>query len=396
MYDVRVDNARIFDPEDGSFREGAVLIDRGLVAGVGPEVQNPARQIIDARGQTVVPGLIDEHVHIDYEGSLIGANADTLCVPCGITSVCDGGTCGVSSFGQFLRSNLMRYEAHGYAYLNVQTYGNKSVCLHEEDHDPADFRADLITACFQRHKEVLRGLKIRLCRGTLGNSGLGLAALEAAQAIATALKAQGFHCPLVVHYGDLPEDLRLEDILRRLKAGDIVAHILQTHGETIFEDAGGMAGIGGIKECVLEARARGVIFDDCHGRVHWSFASLEKAGRAGFKPDIISSDNIRLSEYQIPGFSLLYAMAAQSAAGMATNDILHSVTAAPARALGISERAGCIHEGMPADLTILEIRHPENLILHDNEGQSRPARELFVPLLTMISGRVAFRQIFFI
>ena len=36
---------------------------------------------------------------------------------------------------------------------------------------------------------------------------------------------------------------------------------------------------------------------------------------AGFYPDIISSDLVRVSEYTRPGFSLLYAMSVNSAAG---------------------------------------------------------------------------------
>ena len=134
--------------------------------------------------------------------------------------------------------------------------------------------------------------------------------------------------------------------------------------------------------------------DDCHGRVHWSFPSLNSAVKENFYPDIISSDAVRISEYVRPGFSLLFAMTVQSAAGMDLEKILKAVTINPAKALGIADKAGIIKEGYPADIAILDIRDTD-MQLTDNYGNTVDGNKLFVPLLTMKSGRVAFRQIFF-
>ncbi len=385
MHDLKIVNAKVFNSDSCSFEEHPVCITDGVIAGFDDE---KSRQVIDARGCVLSPGLIDEHLHIDYQGSLIGANADTLCVPSGITSVCDGGTCGVSSFTSFYNNNILRYETHTYSYLNAQTFGNKSVCLHEEDQDPKDFREDLIAKCFERYGDVLRGLKIRLCRGTLGDSGVGPETLKAGLKIRKKLQEKGNHCPLVVHYGDLPADFPIATLFDSLQKGDIVAHVMQTHGEQIFDDS------GKVRDCVRKARERGVLMDDCHGRVHWSFENLERAISNDFLPDFISSDNIRLSEYVAPGFSLLYAMAVQSAAGMSVEQILRRVTRNPALALGIEDRAGEIKLGSCADLTVLKIEDL-NDSLADNYGGQRKGNKLFIPCLTMISGRVAYRQIFF-
>lgn len=121
---------------------------------------------VDAEGNYVVPGIIDEHAHLNLYGTIIGANADTVCIPNGITTACDGGTCGASNFEQFYMSNIIRYESTVYSYLNVSTFGNKSLCKHEEDHDPADFREDLIDSLFEKYPQVLRGLKVRMCKET--------------------------------------------------------------------------------------------------------------------------------------------------------------------------------------------------------------------------------------
>ena len=103
---------------------------------------------------------------------------------------------------------------------------------------------------------------------------------------------------------------------------------------------------------------------------------------------------MRISEYVRPGFSLLYAMTIQSACGMSTEDILRCVTINPARALGIEDRAGKIEAGKPADITILDIADMKGDV-KDNWGNTTKGNKIFIPLLTMISGRVAYRQIFF-
>ena len=386
MFDFWYKNGKVFNSEDGIFEEKDLLVKDGIIAeaAVGEKIE--AKTVIDAKGKYVVPGLIDEHLHLDLNGSMIGVNGDAVCVPNGITTACDGGTCGASNFPQFYNSNIIRYEAHTYSYINVSTFGNKSLCIHEEDHDPKDFREDLIEQRFKKYPETLRGLKVRMCKGTLGDHGM--APLYRAIEISENLKKKGYHCPIVVHYDNLPSNVTVEELFDALRPGDIIAHIYQTKEETIFLPD------GSIHPAVLRARERGVIMDDCHGRVHWSIEHLKQAVKDDFLPDIISSDSVRISEYVRPGFSLIYAMSMLSAVGMPTEKILQCVTINPARALGITDKAGSLKAGAPADVTVLDISDSD-MILPDFWGDEIKANKLFIPLLTMIDGRVAYRQIFF-
>ena len=384
MYDLLIKNGTVFDSQNARFEKRDVCADKGILIPPAPEEE--ARTVIDASGKYVVPGLIDEHIHLDLHGSMIGANADTVCVPSGITTACDGGTCGASNFPQFYNSNIIRYEPHVYSYLNVSTFGNKSLCIHEEDHDPADFRPDLIEKMFRRYPETLRGLKVRMCKGTLGEHGM--APLYRALEISSDLQGKGIRCPVVIHYDNLPDNVTVEELFNALRPGDIAAHVFQTKGETIFLPD------GTIHPAVRAARERGVWMDDCHGRVHWSIPHLRQALEQDFLPDIVSSDCVRISEYVRPGFSLLYAMSMLSAVGMKTEDILTRVTIRPAEALGIREKAGALREGMPADIAVLDIADADRP-LADNYGNTIPGSKLFIPLLTVIDGRVAYRQIFF-
>ena len=383
--DMIIRNGQVFDSVNAKFEKKDIGIHQGVFVALDEDTQS--NNEVDAECNYVVPGIIDEHAHLNLYGTIIGANADTVCIPNGVTTACDGGTCGASNFEQFYMSNIVRYESTVYSYLNVSTFGNKSLCKHEEDHDPADFREDLIDRLFEKYPQVLRGLKVRMCKGTLGDHGMS--PLYAGIEMSERLKAKGYHCPVAIHYDDLPENVTVKELFETMRKDDVIAHVFQTKAETIFDEN------GKIKDCVWDAKKRGVYMDDCHGRVHWSYPNLQNAFSQGFYPDIISSDLVRVSEYTRPGFSLLYARSVNSAAGMPTEKILQSVTYTPAKALGIEEKAGVIREGAPADVAILDIRDVKDKTFTDNYGNSISGNKLFVPLMTVKGGRTAYRQIFF-
>ena len=383
--DMIIRNGQVFDSVNAKFEKKDIGIHQGVFVALDEDTQS--NNEVDAEGNYVVPGIIDEHAHLNLYGTIIGANADTVCIPNGITTACDGGTCGASNFEQFYMSNIIRYESTVYSYLNVSTFGNKSLCKHEEDHDPADFREDLIDSLFEKYPQVLRGLKVRMCKETLGDHGIS--PLHAGIEMSEHLKAKGYHCPVAIHYDDLPENVTVKELFGTMRKDDVIAHVFQTKAETIFDEN------GKIKDCVWDAKKRGVYMDDCHGRVHWSYPNLQNAFSQSFYPDIISSDLVRVSEYTRPRFSLLYAMSVNSAAGMPTEKILQSVTYTPAKSLGIEEKAGVIREGAPADVAILDIRDVKDKTFTDNYGNSISGNKLFVPLMTVKGGRTAYRQIFF-
>lgn len=383
--DMIIRNGQVFDSVNAKFEKKDIGIHQGVFVALDEDTQS--NNEVDAEGNYVVPGIIDEHAHLNLYGTIIGANADTVCIPNGITTACDGGTCGASNFEQFYMSNIIRYESTVYSYLKVSTFGNKSLCKHEEDHDPADFREDLIDSLFEKYPQVLRGLKVRMCKETLGDHGIS--PLHAGIEMSEHLKAKGYHCPVAIHYDDLPENVTVKELFGTMRKDDVIAHVFQTKAETIFDEN------GKIKDCVWDAKKRGVYMDDCHGRVHWSYPNLQNAFSQSFYPDIISSDLVRVSEYTRPGFSLLYAMSVNSAAGMPTEKILQSVTYTPAKSLGIEEKAGVIREGAPADVAILDIRDVKDKTFTDNYGNSISGNKLFVPLMTVKGGRTAYRQIFF-
>jgi dihydroorotase len=63
-----IKNGRIIDPASSLDQVGDLLIEDGQVSRIGPGIQAPRLETIDATGLIVAPGLIDIHVHLREPG----------------------------------------------------------------------------------------------------------------------------------------------------------------------------------------------------------------------------------------------------------------------------------------------------------------------------------------
>src|SRR5215468_1179040 len=66
MDDLLIRRGHVIDGSGGPGRESDVAVLDGRIAAVEPHTARPARRVIDARGQVVVPGFIDIHTHSDF------------------------------------------------------------------------------------------------------------------------------------------------------------------------------------------------------------------------------------------------------------------------------------------------------------------------------------------
>ena len=90
MNDILIENGRVIDPASGRDDICAVTIDAGLIKRVG-KARGKARQVIDAAGAIVCPGLIDLHVHCrepGHEEEETIATAAAAAVAGGFTTIC--------------------------------------------------------------------------------------------------------------------------------------------------------------------------------------------------------------------------------------------------------------------------------------------------------------------
>lgn len=95
MYDVLIKGGTIIDGTGKPGYIGDVLVSGDMIAEVGPNIQAEAKQVIDAKGKLVMPGLIDPHTHEEW---VLFLNGDyELFLRQGVTTVVSG-NCGHSVF----------------------------------------------------------------------------------------------------------------------------------------------------------------------------------------------------------------------------------------------------------------------------------------------------------
>ncbi len=66
MFDLIINNARIYDGTGGESYMGAIAVKDGKIALVSRKDLTGAREVIDAKGLALSPGFIDAHSHADY------------------------------------------------------------------------------------------------------------------------------------------------------------------------------------------------------------------------------------------------------------------------------------------------------------------------------------------
>ena len=182
--------------------------------------------------------------------------------------------------------------------------------------------------------------------------------------------------PVMAHL-DHPPPSRL-DVLSRLRRGDVITHCFRP-----FPNAPVTAD-GQIRDEVIEARRRGIVFDIGHGGGSFGFRTAERMLEAGFLPDVISSDVHALS-IDGPAFDQLVTMSKFLALGMQLGATVRAATTAPAAALGRGDLSH-LAVGAVGDASILELVEGE-FDFHDVLGESRRGRHRLVSRGLVVAGR---------
>ena len=345
MTDLLLRGGRVIDPVSGRDEIADVAFGGGKVSGVGRDLRAGGAEIIDARGLLVVPGLIDLHTHVYWGGTSLGVDASEVARRSGTTTFVDAGSAGPGNFPGFRRHVIEASPLRIIPFLNVSFPGIFAFSAGVMVGECADLRLLDPRECVRvvkANRDLVAGVKVRVGRNAGGASGA--APLDMALEL-----AEETGLPVMAHL-DHPPPSRLE-VLSRLRRGDILTHCFRP-----FPNAPVEAG-GRIREEVLEARRRGVIFDIGHGSGSFGFRTAEAMLAAGFLPDAISSDVHTLS-INGPAFDQLVTMSKFLCLGMELVDVIRASTAAPAAALGRTN-IGRLEIGAAGDATLLEMAEGE-------------------------------------
>ena len=99
-YDICIKNGHVIDTANNVDEIKDIYVKNGRIVEFQGEFE--AVRTIDASGLYVVPGLIDSHVHVFNKGCDLGIPADIVMLPYGVTTVGEGGSCGVSNYRSFI------------------------------------------------------------------------------------------------------------------------------------------------------------------------------------------------------------------------------------------------------------------------------------------------------
>ncbi|MBR0169032.1 MAG: amidohydrolase family protein [Synergistaceae bacterium] len=377
MYDLVIAGAKLLDPVTGIVTEGnSIALNGERIAEVftsGESHSLRARSVIDAGGRFVFPGFIDFHVHIFRHGSTFGMDADKL-LSSGVTRAVDMGSAGWINYPAMYHCDIAGKKLKLSTYINISPVGQPGKGISEPLDDNLMSLKD-IERIMNEYPGMIKGLKVRISKGIVKE--LGIKPLINAVNMGNELGL-----PVCVHPTDPPEDAeRVAEILRE---GDIYSHTYNGRGSTIIDDK------GNVKAGIIEARKRGVIFEVGNGRINFTYPVAESAEKAGFFPDIISSDATPATYHNGPiMWDLSRVMSKFLNLGMSLADVIKAVTLNPAERLGISDRAGKIIKGYDADLVIC--RMDDKIIeFSDADGNTRKGRRGFVPEITILRGEKVF------
>jgi dihydroorotase len=372
MADLVLRRGRVLDPASGRDETADVAFGDGRVIGIGHDLPASGPEIVDVRGLLVVPGLIDLHTHVYWGGTSLGVDAAEVARQSGTTTFVDAGSAGPGIFHGFRRHVIEPSPLRIIPYLNVSFPGIFAVSAAVTVGECADLRLLDPRECVRvitANRDLIAGVKVRVGRNAGGASGV--APLDIALEV-----AEETGLPVMAHL-DYPPPSRRE-VLTRLRRGDILTHCFRPFPNAPVREC------GQIREEVLQARQRGVIFDIGHGSGSFGFRTAEAMLTAGFLPDVISSDVHALS-INGPAFDQLVTMSKFLCLGMEMVDVIRASTAAPAAALGRTD-IGRLELGAVGDATVIELAEGD-FEYRDVLGEIRAGRQRFKARGLVVAGR---------
>jgi dihydroorotase len=371
VYDLLIAGGQVIDPSQNLSAQRDVAIAGGRIALVAANIPpGQARQVYDATGKIVTPGLIDLHTHVYQYGISLGVDSDVVGFQNGVTTVLDCGSSGAGTFAGFRKYVIDRAATRIYALLNISTIG--LVVLNEIYLDPRMIDARAAIRTIQANRDRLLGVKVRV-NGKHSDLQHDIEVLKTAREVADTTGTR-----IMMHWSTEP------DLLAILKAGDILAHPFNppsTNSANLFGADGSQS--EKVLPQILELKQRGIWTDGQLGTTHHSWEISEKATKQGWFPDSISTDIGRTPDGGVA--SVLVPMSEFLHLGMPIEQVIAGVTATPAKMLNPPEKIGTLEPGVTADVAVLELKDGF-FDFNDGARQMRTLKRQFVAAATVKGG----------
>jgi dihydroorotase len=342
-FDLVLRGGRVVDPSQKLDAVMDVAFSGGKVAMVGNALKADAgTDVRDVSGYIVTPGLIDLHTHVYWGGTSLGIDAEEFCRTSGVTTAIDTGSAGPGNFAGFRKHVIEPSQVRILAYLHVSHAGiygfSHRVMVGESEEIRLMNPIDAVQVA-DANRDLIVGIKVRVGRTSSGASGI--VPLQIALEVANEVGM-----PLMCHIDHPPPTY--EEVVSLLRPGDVLTHAFRP-----FPNAPSTAQ-GTVKQVVLEARERGVLFDIGHGRGSFAFKTARAMLANGFYPDTISSD-VHILCINGPAFDQVTTMSKFLCMGMPLPEVVAASTVNAAMALRRPE-LGSLKPGSVGDATLISIQ----------------------------------------
>ncbi len=372
-YDLLIAGGRVIDPAQSLSAVRDVAILDGRIARIDENIPRAqARQVFDAAGTIVTPGLIDLHSHVYEYGTPLGVNSDLVGNQSGVTTIVDGGTAGAAMFPGFRKFVIDAARTRIYALLNISMAG---CCTDEIYLDPRLINTRAALRVIEAHRDLIVGIKVRV-RGKREDLAHDISIMTTARKI-----ADQTGLPIMMHWSTEP------DLLAIMKAGDILTHPFNPPNENSSNVFGSqLTQADEVVAQILALGDRGIFTDGQLGTTHHQWEVSEKATSQGWFPDAISTDVSR-SPDGTPA-SVLLPMSQFLHLGLSLEQVIDRVTTNPAKMFDYPEQVGSLEPGSSADVTVLALEQGRFTFGDGSrpEAHTRELRQQFVNVATVKGG----------
>lgn len=324
-YSIVIKGGHVIDPKNNIDGIMDVAITDGKVVQVAKNIDSKgARQVVDAKGLYVTPGLIDMHTHVFFGTNLNqtysnGPSAlppDGFTFRNGVTTIVDAGCTGWRDFETFKKQTIDLSRTRVLSLLNIVGSGMRGGQFEQQVDDmDAQQTADMA----KKYPDQIVGVKLAHFNGHDWTPTDR--AVEAGKLA---------NVPVMIDFGGSNPTLSIQELfLNRLRPGDIFTHCfgqLKTR-EAIVDVASKK-----VKPFVWEAQKKGLIFDVGYGGISFAFSQAIPAIKEGFYPNTISTD-IHTGSMNNAMKDMLNVMSKFLAMGMKLPSVINASTWAPAQAI---------------------------------------------------------------